>query len=495
MEAIEQEKEIHLSDYVDVLFKRKGLIVVFFVITVSVSMLFTFLTAPIFQSSARMVIDKEKTFSPITGERVDYESFHSQSLTFNTHFKLIKSDSVLRQIVTELGLDGENGEESLTVNPFKEMIRQVKANVKLLFKMEEKETTPHEKMVGLLKELREKIAIEQVRDTRLLTVSVKNKDPEMAARIANAVADTYIEYNLSNRMQSSKKQLEWMNNELYQLKKNLEDKEKRFLDYKQNQKVFSITGKQKMMEQKISEFNDKYLSVKNQRQQLDAVIEELEKHIRLSKGLTSLRSLSDNPTIDKIYNTIIDLEMELTRLTKVFKSRHPRIIQVKGKLAKSKKRLSHEVSKELANLKSERKVLKARGKQLLATIEEFENDALKTSGKELRYKMLERDVETNKTLYDTMMERVKESNILKTSDTSNLRVVEEADMPVNPVSPKKKRNLLLAMVLGLFGGAGFAFFFEYLDQTIRTEEDVQNHLNVPVLSVVPEADATETYGA
>lgn len=489
------EKEIHISDYIDVFLKRKAVVAAFFMITVSVTMLFTFLAEPVFQSSAKMIIDKEKSSSPITGERVDYESFYSQTLTFNTHFKLIKSDPVLKEIIHSLNFDENKDDESLEINPFKQMVKQIKANIKLLLKIEQKEITPHEKMFSILKSVRGKISIEQVSETRLLTVAVKDKNPIMAAKIANCLTETYIKYNLSNRMRSSRKKLEWMNNELYQLKKNLEDKEKKFLNYKQREKVFSIIGKQKMMEQKISEFNDKYLTVKNRRQRLNAVITELEKHIKSSKKISTLRFLTDNPTIDRINNIIIDLEMEQTRLAKIFKSKHPKVLQIKSKLKKSNKRLSHEITRELANLKSERKVLLTREQQLLATIDEFENDALQTSSKELKYRMLKRDVETNKTLYDTMMKRVKESNILKTSDTSNLRIVEEAYVPVNPISPNKKRNLLLSIILGFCGGAGLAFFFEYLDQTIRTEEDIEKYLNIAVLSVIPEADATETYGA
>ncbi len=94
-----------------------------------------------------------------------------------------------------------------------------------------------------------------------------------------------------------------------------------------------------------------------------------------------------------------------------------------------------------------------------------------------------------------MVSRIKESNILQTANTSNIRKVETAQVPIGPVSPNKKRNLLLSVVLGLFLGCGLAFFFEYMDQTVRTEEDIQQHFNLPVLSVIPKADKSVSYGA
>ncbi len=490
-EAIEaiQEKEIHISDYIMVVLKRKVLIIAFFIITVSITMLFTFLATPVYQSTAKLLIDKETSSSPITGERVDYESYMSQSMTFNTHFKLIKSLPVINKLIDTLKLDAKD--ETLEINPVKEIISRFKANIKILLKMEEPELSPHEKRMALITTVQEKIEINQVRDTRLLTIDLKDKDPVLAAKMSNTLAEKYIEFNMASKMESSTQTLEWLNNELYALRKKLEDAEKAFFEYKQQNKVFSITGKQKMVEQKMAEFNNKYLEARNKRLELDAKLNELSGHIQGTKGVGNVRSLVDNPMIDTIYRKIVDLELELTGLSKTFKARHPKIVQLKSELEKSRNRLSEEIKKELANLKSERKVLLSRERTLEKTISEFESDALDTSSKALKYTILQRSVTTSQNLYDLMVSRVKESNILQSSDASNIRLVEQAMVPLNPVSPNKSRNLLLSIVLGLFGGVGLAFFLEYLDQTVRTEEDIHTHFNLSVLSVIPEADRSE----
>ncbi len=494
MEEEISEKEIHLSDYYMVLLKHKALIISFFVITVSITALATFLMTPVYQSSAKLIIDKESSSSPITGERTNYEDYMSNSMTFNTHFKLITSDPVIESLINTLELDKE-GEEDLEVNPVTQVIQQFKDNVKLLLQMEKKELSPHEKQLAVMEKVKEKISIDQIRDTRLLTVTVKDKNPVLAADMANTLANKYIEFNLSNKMESSKQTLGWLNNELYEMRKNLEQSEKDFFDYKQENKVFSIAGKQKMTEQKIEEFNTRYLEARNRRLELDAKINEFTEHINGNKGITAIRSLVDNPMIDTIYSKVVDLELEYSRLFNIYKEKHPKIVQLTSELSKSRYRLTQEIKKELANLKSERTVLLAREQNLEKNISGFEADALNTSSKELKYNILKRNVDSNQNLYDLMLSRVKESNILQTSDTSNIRVVEKALGPVLPVSPNKKRNLLLGAVLGLFGGIGLAFFFEYLDQTVRTEEDIASHFKLQVLSVIPEADRTESYGA
>ena len=127
-------------------------------------------------------------------------------------------------------------------------------------------------------------------------------------------------------------------------------------------------------------------------------------------------------------------------------------------------------------------------------IAEYEDDAMNTNSKELKYTILQRNMDTSQQLYDTLVAKVKESGVVASGASSNIRIVEIASTPIDPVKPNKKKNLLLSIILGVFGGVGLAFFLEYLDQTVRTEEDVQDLLGLPVLSVIPVADKADREG-
>ncbi|MCJ7540148.1 MAG: DUF4388 domain-containing protein, partial [Desulfobacterales bacterium] len=128
------------------------------------------------------------------------------------------------------------------------------------------------------------------------------------------------------------------------------------------------------------------------------------------------------------------------------------------------------------------------------TIADFENDALDNNRQELKYNILQRNVETNQKLYDILLSKVKESNITDNIDVSNIRIVEEAVIPEWPLPQNKSRNLMMSFILGLIGGVGLVFFFEYLDRSLRTEEDVQKYIGLPVLSVIPEAGNKKASG-
>nr|MBC8360790.1 GumC family protein [Candidatus Desulfatibia profunda] len=483
------EQSIHLSEYYLVLTKHKFLILASFVIVVTLTLLFSFLTKSVYQAAAVMVIDKQQNTSPLTGERLDYESYVSESLTFNTHFKLITSRAVLEKVIRNLKLDQPNPdrEKLLGANFLIEFLRGLKKNLYLLFG---KDLTPtlEEELSGLIEKLQEKIDIEQVRDTRILNLKVEDHDPALARDIANNLAKVYIEFDIDNRVKSSRNTLSWMSAQLYEMKKKLEDAEEEFLAYKQSEKLFSIAGRQKVIDQKIEEFNDAYLQTRNKRLELDAKLAELERSLQSKGSIIHVRSLAKNDLIESLYAQLLEAEMELTRLGKIFKDQHPKITQAESKLNQTQKKLDEELEKVMENLRAERTVLYNRENVFQKTITDFENDALDTSKKELKYGILQRNVDTNKKLYDTLLSKIEESHIVDTLDTSNIRIVQEAPLPLAPVKPKKRLNFILSIIFGLMTGVSLAFFLEYLDQTLRTEDDVQRYLGLPVLSVIPVAD-------
>ena len=487
----EPEHNVHLTEYYYILTKHKWAGIASLILLVTLTMLFTFQMKPVYRSTATLIIETEQSTSPLTGERTDYESYVSQSLTFNTHFKLINSYPVLQKVIKTLKLDQLDMEEGIEVSPWKELLTQFKKNIRLLLGREEEPLTPQEKLAELTEKLKGKIDIEEVRDTRLLKVSVEDHDPVMARDIANTIVSSYITFNIDNRLKSSRNTLGWMTGQLYEMKKKLEDAEEEFLSYKQRSKLFSVTGKQKVIAQKIQDFNDSYLKARNKRLELDAKLAELDRLFKSSGDILRVRSLVDNPLIDNLYNQLIEAEIAFSHLGKVYKSKHPKIIQINSRIDKTKKKLHTELKKETENLRAERSLLLSREKVLEKTIADFENEGLATNRKELKYTILERNVETNRKLYDTLLSKIKESNIVGTISVSNIRITEEAVMPQVPVKPKKTLNLILSIIFGLMTGVGIAFLWEYLDQSLRTEEDVRRYLDLPVLCVIPLADMDE----
>jgi uncharacterized protein involved in exopolysaccharide biosynthesis len=351
-------------------------------------------------------------------------------------------------------------------------------------------------MTGLVQALRGMVATEPVEETRLLNINVSNPDPMMARDIANAVGQAYINFNIDNRLQSSQNTLTWLTNHLYEMKKKLEDAEAEFLAFKQEASLLSPEESQKMIAQKRTEFNDAYIQARNRRLELNAKLKQLQ-GISLSSGdVSHLRSLIASPLIDTLYTQLVNAEVELGRLSKVYKSKHPKVIEVTTRTENTRQKMDEEIKKEVANLKAEQEVLLAKEKILEQTIAGFEKEAMETNKKELNYTILKRNVEMNQRLYDTILSRVKEADITGNIDVSNIRITEKAVLPRFPISPNKRRNNMLGIIVGLMIGIGLSFLWEYIDRSLRTEEDVQRYLGLPVLTVIPMADQAsgKSYG-
>jgi uncharacterized protein involved in exopolysaccharide biosynthesis len=185
---------------------------------------------------------------------------------------------------------------------------------------------------------------------------------------------------------------------------------------------------------------------------------------------------------------LVNAEVELSRLGKVYKSKHPKVIEVRTRIDNTREKIEEEIKKETGNLRAEREVLLVKEEVLQKTMGDFEKEAMETNKKELDYTILKRNVEMNQKLYDTILSRAKEADITGNIDVSNIRITEKAVLPTFPVSPNKKRNVVLGIIIGLMIGIGISFLWEYLDRSLRTEEDIHRYLDLPVLSVIPIAD-------
>jgi len=485
----EQEEEtINLAEYARILKKRKGLIAAVTTFVVALTILVTVLMTPMYKGTTLLVIDKEQKTSPLTGQDLGGGSFQDEELTFNTHFKLITSRPVLAEVIRELKLDQQQELES---NFFKGLVKQFTANIKILFGNKDEEPSEEQKLNGLVKTLSDSISIVATRNTRLLQIDAENRDAKMAVDIANAVAKKYIEFNVNNRLQASKDTVAWMYNELYSTKKKLEDAEQKFLEYKKANNVFSVQGKQQVIGQKISEFNTEYLTARNKRLELDEKLKEIGRYSGNTADMVHIRSIIGNPAIDSIYNTLTNLQVDQSKLSQVYRGKHPKIIQVTSEIEKVRAQLRNELEKAVANLRSERAVLAAREEVMEKNISQFEGDALDTGSKELQYNILQRNVTTSQSLYDTLLAKIKESNVLVSGYASNIRVVGLATLPERPFKPKKMLNLALGLLLGLAGGCGLALALELFDQSLKTEDDIIRYLDIPVLAMVPEATADD----
>jgi succinoglycan biosynthesis transport protein ExoP len=494
MNHTDNQQSINVTEYYHLILRHKWIIIAAVGISLMLASIRNARMTPIYQATATIIIDSGAKKAYLPNDRPFYESYVSQTLTFNTHFQLIKSRPVIEKIIKKLNLDehlNNEKKEIEEINPIRKFFSQFKINIFLQLGKEKKMPVEEDKLAGLVRSIQGMIGIEPIEDTRLLRINVMSPSPERAKNVANAAAQAYIDFDIDNQMKSSQNTLTWLTDHLYDVTKKLEDAEAEFLAYKQKSELISMEDSQTTTAQKITDFNDAYLIARNKRMELDTKLEQLEIISKSGKGVPNLSSLIQNELINDLHSQVVNAEVELSKIRKIYKSKHPKVVQASTNVSRIRYKLQAELQKEVENLKAERSILMSRENVLQKTITDFKDEAMETGKKELKYTILKRNVDIHQNLYNTLLTRLKEVDITGNIHVSSIRITAKASLPNYPMNINTRRNLMLGLIMGLMIGIGLSFLLEYIDVSIRTEEDVQKYLDLPVLSIIPLTDFSE----
>jgi uncharacterized protein involved in exopolysaccharide biosynthesis len=236
---------------------------------------------------------------------------------------------------------------------------------------------------------------------------------------------------------------------------------------------------------KIMNSNTAYLDAQAQRLAVESKLKELRAIARDPVGAQTIFTVADNSLIQKLKSEAVDLQIEFSKLRETFGPKHPKVLGLQTQLEAVQQKLNGEIQTMLQAVNTELRVAKAREDALLQNVNELRREAQQLSEKEIEYQVLQRDVESNKQMQQTVLNRLKEMGVSGGMETNNIRVVEEAQIPKFPVKPRKSRDLGFAVVIGLVGALGVALLLERLDNTVRTPEEVERYLGFPVVGIIP----------
>jgi hypothetical protein len=199
-----------------------------------------------------------------------------------------------------------------------------------------------------------------------------------------------------------------------------------------------------------------------------------------SRKIESLPAVVNNNLIQQLKTRYVQLTGEYSDLSQKFGSEHPRIVRLKSEISEVKDKIAQEIKNIAGSIEVEYKVSKAKEESIARALEDQKQTALRLNQKEIQYNVLNRDVETNRTLYQSLLTRAKETSVTEELKVSNIMIVDQARVPDRPVKPRKTLNILLAVITGLTLGIGLAFFFEYLDNNVISLLKVYGHKVVPL---------------
>jgi capsular exopolysaccharide synthesis family protein len=469
------EEEIHLRDYLYVLLRRKWIVITFLLAIVTTVTIGTFLKTPVYKSTITIMIEKEKPNFVVSEGivRVDL----SEENYFQTQYRVLKSRNLAKRVIRSLGLDS---------NPEFAGPKNKETGSDNSTRLSDGRPLEEEIDPKLIDAFIDRVAVSPVQKSSLVNVSFSSSSPELAARVANAIGESFIDLNIESRFEATHKAREWLQGQIDVMKAKLEQAEERLNKYASNHGIIFLEEKDKGVEgeniitKRLSELSTSFTGATAERMGKEAIY-----NIVRSGDSESSPVVMSNPLILELKKNLATLESEYSQKLKTYKPEYPKMVRLKEQIDQIKKKMDAETRKIVVSVKKDYETALKREKYLRSEIETQKKKALSLKDLSVQYQILKREVDTNRELYNGLLQKLKEAGVSETVKASNVQVIDRAEVAKIPHKPNKRLNIFLSLIVGLFGGIGIAFFVEYLDNTIKTPEDLEKRVSLPSLGFIP----------
>ncbi|MCL5023987.1 MAG: polysaccharide biosynthesis tyrosine autokinase [Nitrospirae bacterium] len=479
-----REEEIHLRDYWKVIRKRGNSVVMFFAVVVAVATVGTLTATPVYRASTRVLIDRENQY--IQNLNQGYVDFYSEDY-YHTQYELIKSTAVAYRVVKNLNLEENPGFNPSAKRPGREG-RGLFGVLSGIFKTGKTPAQPpaEDQALALARKIQGGLRVEPVKNSRIVNISYEYRDPRMAAAIANGVATAYVEQVLEIKMGTAKQAVEWMSKKIDEQKKALEESQRALQEYMKDKDVVELENmKEALTPQKVQNLGAQLVMAEAKRKETEASYSQAKGFTNNLTGALTVPAIAGDPVMQSLRTEEIKIEKDIMEMSKKYGDKHPLMIRLREDLRALREKMASEAKRIITSMKNDYELAKAREAGLRNSLAQGKGEAMALSEKSIQYGVLKREVESNQQMYDALLKRIKETSLIEEVKSFNIYIVDKAEVPKGPVRPRKFLNVLMSVIVGLFGGVGVAFFLEYIDNTFKKPEDVEEKLSLPVLGVIP----------
>jgi len=488
--------EAHLLDYVRVLYKRRWIAASAFTVVALLVTVYTFTVTPVYQATTKLLIESDTpnvlSFKEVINEeqaKADY---------YQTQYNILQSRTLARRTIEGLHLWEYRGLAAKKSGILASIVGGTtaligKAPAKDLGVPDATETTEQSKAIdAFLKHL----TISPVRNSRIVDVKFESPDAQVSTDVVNALAQGYIDQNLEFKFLSTKEASDWLGQRLAEERKQVEAAEAKLQQYREQNDAISLKDRENIVVQKLSDLNTAVTQAKTDRLQKEALYKQLTSlRSNNSAALDTFPAILSNAFIQQQKGELLQLQTQYAQLSEKLGDKHPEIIKIKSAIQLAQAKLDGEIGKVVQSVKNEYLAAITKENSLVGALNQQKGEALTMNRKAIDYGVLERDVESSKQIYESLMQRAKETGVSTELKTSNIRVVDRAETPRKPYSPDYVMNLLLGVLGGGTLGVGLAFFFEYLDSHIKTPDEIRAHLKMPALGMLPAVGSKDLGGA
>lgn len=450
------------SDYFRILRKHRWTILVCIAVGTVFTTIASLKAVRIYDAVGRIAINRETSdeLGLKNGAVGSSDDEYDYLVTMDTQARILQSDSIALEVGHRLGLDRPAGAAADSALP---------EEVHL-------DSAAESALIGRVKG---GLEIRPIPRTRIMEIHDRSPNPQQAARVINTLIDVYIEQNRKTRFDSTMQTSDWISKQLSDLLLKVESSQEKLVRYQREHDILGLDEKQNIITSKLDELNKQLTVAETDRIQKEAVY-------RLTQSQSpEVVTAATVPGIERLRTTESETKSQLAELSAQFGPAYPKVRELNDKLASVEEQIATELRKAGERAQNDYQAALGREKLLRDSLEDQKRQANKLNESAIEYSILKRDVDTNRQLYESLLERLKEAGVAAGLKTSNIRIVDPARVPLGPVSPNVPRNIAISLVLSLIGGIVLAFGYEALDNTVRTVDQVNLLTGLPAVAVIP----------
>lgn len=511
------ETEVNLLDYWRAVRKRLWLVLGIMALITMLSIIYVARKPDIYQAGARVQVDLENN-AALVGKTPYVFGPANDPVYFNTQLQILVSPGLMRRVVKRLDLEhnpnffkGSSGQKRSTWQTIKQMAGFGKDEAPnpttqppddLQLRTTVAEVTPQDDraeakrlqpyvgaILGGLKVDPVKETRGLYKETRLIDISYTHTDPEVAAKVVNAIAETYVFNNLERKSEANTNTATVLQKRIAELQQLIRTDEEKLVNYAKNNQILTLDASQNTVVERLGALNRQLVEAEKAR--LDA---ESAYNAAKPAGAATALAEGDQLRTNESETKLAELRQRRAQLLVDATEEAPEVKEVDTQIAELDRQVQEIRNRKsntlLTNLETNYRQNLAREQALRKSFQQQRGETLTQNEAAINYRIIQQEIQTNKTLLDNLLQRSKENDVIMASKPNNISIIDYAIAPDGPIGPNRMRTVFMALFLSLGLGVGFALFLEYLDDTVHSTDEVERLLHLPALAVIPSASAS-----
>jgi polysaccharide biosynthesis transport protein len=492
--ADQQPGGLHLRELWRIVRKRRWLVLIIAVIATILVTVEVYRTPSIYRAQALVGIKKEGT----TVVQTDQKFIQiDDSDTLNTKKIIIKSRPLLEDIVVMLKLDQhprfvESLQKKSVMGALRDMGRRFSGPLPEAEPPAERETVSQaallqnrsseesQQLGPYVNILRKKLDVETMENSHVLQLSFEHTDPQLAAAIVNAAAENFIRRSFENKTSRFEQTSSWLDRSTRELKGKMQQAEQELADYTRRNQIFSLEGNQSLTTEKLAKLHAQVLQAETDRMLKESLYEEVK-----SGRTAQLPEAFADPKTGTLEQKVGELRVQQAELSVKYGPENPRVAEVEQKIKTMEGQITGTRRTLEERLKADYERAARDERSLKQALDSAKGEAVQQNQAAIQLSVLRQNADTAKSLYNDFLQKTNQADLQLAQQHKDLHIIEPAEAPGSPIGPQRLRTILIGLLVSLIAGVGLAFFLEYLDNTVKSVEDIERFAQLPTLAVIP----------